>query len=103
MHHQLFVNHISYLDRKVQAPDHRIFSAVTHLSQHQESMATIRKRGNKYQVQVRWASPALSRSFLTRRDAELWARQTELQADRKELPKYLRCFHKVCCEDIPVS
>jgi hypothetical protein len=51
-------------------------------------MATIRKRGLRYQAQIRRKGmPPLSRSFLTKRDAQLWARQSELQADRKELPK----------------
>lgn len=51
-------------------------------------MATIRKRGNKWQVQIRrlGATP-VSRSFLRRTNAEEWAREIELQADRRELPK----------------
>ncbi len=64
-------------------------------------MATIRKRGDRYQVQVRrkGMSP-LSRSFLTKRDAELWARQTELQADRKELPKDPRQLEQYTLADL---
>jgi integrase len=45
-------------------------------------MATIRKRGAKWQVQVRRkGSPPLSRSFLRKADAQVWARQVELEAD----------------------
>ncbi|MBP0116258.1 hypothetical protein [Bradyrhizobium vignae] len=50
-------------------------------------MATIRQRGKKWQVQVRRAgSGAVSKSFLRRKDAEAWARQMEIRADRSELP-----------------
>src|SRR5262245_23749132 len=51
-------------------------------------MATIRKRGNKWQVQIRrLGTPPISRTFLRRANAEEWAREIELQADRRELPK----------------
>lgn len=45
-------------------------------------MATIRKRGDKWQVQVRrkGARP-VSKSFLTRKDAEVWSRQCEAAID----------------------
>jgi len=56
-------------------------------------MATIRKRGHKYQVQIRRKGfPPVSRSFLKLKDAQQWARQCETQADRQELapdPKVL--------------
>jgi hypothetical protein len=49
-------------------------------------MATIRKRGSKWQVQVRRKGSSLvSRSFLSRRDAAEWARQTEALVDRRGL------------------
>ena len=49
-------------------------------------MATFRKRGDRWQVQVRrLGQTSLSKSFLNRKDAELWARQTETKADRAEL------------------
>lgn len=49
-------------------------------------MASIRSRGNKYHVQVRRRGlPSLTKSFLSKRDAEAWARQKEVQADRGEL------------------
>ncbi|HYC02496.1 MAG TPA: site-specific integrase [Azospirillaceae bacterium] len=50
-------------------------------------MATIRKRGNRWQVQVRrQGMPHLSQSFLNKCDAEAWARQMEVAADRLALP-----------------
>lgn len=49
-------------------------------------MASIRNRGNKYHVQVRRRGlPSLTKSFFTKRDAETWARQKEVEADRGEL------------------
>lgn len=49
-------------------------------------MATIRKRGGRYQVQVRRKGQRpVSKSFLLRADALAWARNAESQADRGEL------------------
>jgi integrase len=50
-------------------------------------MATIRKRKDKWQVQIRRkGSGAISRSFHTLKDAEEWARHMEVRADRRDLP-----------------
>jgi integrase len=50
-------------------------------------MATIRKRGAKWQVQVRRVGHRpVSRSFHVLKDAEAWARQIEVQVDRSDLP-----------------
>lgn len=50
-------------------------------------MASIRKRKNKWQVQIRRkGSGALSRSFHAFKDAEEWARHMERLADRGDLP-----------------
>jgi integrase len=50
-------------------------------------MATIRKRGIKWQVQVRRAGHRpFSKSFNIRKNAVAWAMQSEVQADRAELP-----------------
>ena len=50
-------------------------------------MATIRRRGNRYHVQVRRKGlRSINRSFHSHKDAEAWARQMEVQADRHELP-----------------
>ncbi len=49
-------------------------------------MATIRKRGARYQVQVRRKDQRpVSKSFLSRADALAWARNAETKADRGEL------------------
>jgi integrase len=50
-------------------------------------MATLRKRGERWHVQVRRRGrPSLTRSFLLRSDALAWGRQHELEADRQDLP-----------------
>ncbi|MEP3630987.1 MAG: site-specific integrase [Hyphomicrobiales bacterium] len=49
-------------------------------------MATIRKRGNRYQAQIRLAgSTPVSKSFITKKDAQLWARQMEVKHDQNDL------------------
>ncbi|WP_306121029.1 hypothetical protein [Roseitalea sp. MMSF_3504] len=49
-------------------------------------MASIRKHRGKYQVQVRRRGHApISRTFNQRRDAQQWARQMEVEADKGEL------------------
>ena len=59
-------------------------------------MATIRKRGAKWQVQIRRVGfPPISRSFHVHKDAEAWARQTEVQADRSELPNDPKILHRI--------
>jgi integrase len=50
-------------------------------------MATIRRRGSTWQVQVRrQGHTTLSRTFRLKADAEQWARQKEAEIDRGELP-----------------
>jgi hypothetical protein len=50
-------------------------------------MATIRRRGTTWQVQVRRHGHAtLSRTFRLKADADQWARQKEAEIDRGELP-----------------
>jgi integrase len=57
-------------------------------------MASIRKRGNKYQVQVRRIRQAsTSKSFHELKDAKAWARLMEVKADKGDLladPKILK-------------
>lgn len=57
-------------------------------------MASIRKRGNKYHVQVRRVGQAsVTKSFLERKDARAWARLMEVRADKGLLltdPKVLK-------------
>lgn len=53
-------------------------------------MATIRKRSDKYHVQVRRKGlRSVTRSFHSLKDAQAWARHTESQADRYDLPPNL--------------
>ena len=50
-------------------------------------MATFRRRGAKRQAQIRFhGHPAMSRTFTTKRDAEVWARQIEASIERGDLP-----------------
>ena len=49
-------------------------------------MANIRKRGSKWQVQIRRTGhPAFIKTFILKEDALRWARQQELAVDRGEL------------------
>ncbi len=59
-------------------------------------MATIRKRREKFQVQVRrMGSRPQSKSFHTLRDAREWARQSEVRADRRDLPDDPKALQRV--------
>jgi integrase len=49
-------------------------------------MATIRRRGAKWQVQIRrLGRPGVSRTFFLKSDAQAWAHQKELDAERRGL------------------
>jgi len=64
-------------------------------------MATIRKHGNKWQVQVRRAgSPPVSRSFTLKADADVWARQMEIQADKRAIPADARMLDRTTVLDL---
>ena len=66
-------------------------------------MATIRKRGAKWQVQIRRVGfGSLSRSFHIRKDAEAGARQMEVQADRCELPSDRKALQRVTLGELVV-
>jgi hypothetical protein len=48
-------------------------------------MATFRKRGSRWQVQVRrQGHPSITRSFVDQQDARKWVRDVERQIDRGE-------------------
>jgi integrase len=50
-------------------------------------MATIRRRRDKYEVQIRRSGlPHLSKSFHVLKDAQAWARHKEVQVDRRDMP-----------------
>ena len=64
-------------------------------------MATIRRRGLKWQVQVRRkGTSAISQSFHTYKDAEEWARYMEVQADRKDLPADIGVLKRLTLKDL---
>jgi integrase len=64
-------------------------------------MATIRKRGSSWQVQVRRDGfPPLTKSFSTRADGAEWARDKERQIDRAELPTTIRDFKGMTVADL---
>jgi integrase len=64
-------------------------------------MATFRKREQSWEVQVRrQGHPALTRSFKSRYDATVWARQVEAQLDRSELPHRLRDAQRLTLADL---
>ncbi|MEP3231935.1 MAG: hypothetical protein ABJO30_03825 [Hyphomicrobiales bacterium] len=49
-------------------------------------MATIRKRGNKFQVQIRrHGYPDITKTFTQYKDTREWARYIEIAQDRREL------------------
>ena len=59
-------------------------------------MASIRKHRSKWQVQIRRSgSRPISKSFINKTDAQIWARQTEIQADRRDLPKDPRLLERI--------
>jgi integrase len=64
-------------------------------------MATIRKRGDKWEVQVRRrGSRPVSRSFILKSDADTWARQMEVEADRKGLPVDTRVLDRLTLREL---
>jgi integrase len=64
-------------------------------------MATLRKRQDKWQAQVRRrGAPNATRSFLLRSDAVAWARQMELQADRRGLATAHKALDQILVADI---
>lgn len=59
-------------------------------------MATIRKRRDKWQVQVRRSGHRpISKSFNNRKDAQAWARQREVQADCHESLPSLKVLQQI--------
>ena len=66
-------------------------------------MPTIRRRGNKHQVQIRRLGVcSLSRSFHALKDAQAWARHMEVQADRRDLPADPRVLQEMTLGQIVV-
>lgn len=64
-------------------------------------MATIRKRGSKWQVQIRRKhAPNISRSFARKCDAEVWGREMEVDADRRLLKFDPRALDEITVADL---
>lgn len=64
-------------------------------------MATIRKRGSKWQAQVRRSGHrGVSRSFILRKDAVAWAREMEIRAERSEFPIDTKVLNRITLADI---
>ena len=64
-------------------------------------MATIRKRGVRWQVQVRRQGfQCISKSFLLRADAEAWGRQKEVELDRGEFSWQTNANPKLTVADL---
>lgn len=64
-------------------------------------MATIRKRADKWQVQIRRRGfPAVVRSFLLQADAKEWARHQERIADRGELGPDRKVLERITLGDL---
>lgn len=63
-------------------------------------MATIRKRGDTWQVQVRRQGRTVSKSFLRRADAARWANQLEVSIDQSGLPSDTGSLKRLRVADI---
>ncbi len=67
-------------------------------------MASIRKRNGKYQAQVRRTGyKTLSRTFTHRKDAQEWANETELRADRRGMPENLKVLEHMTLSDMLIK
>ena len=66
-------------------------------------MPSIRKRGDRWQVQIRRQhAPNITRSFLKRADAEAWGREMEVEADRRCLKHDPRVLDRITLGDLVV-
>src|SRR5579872_6110013 len=66
-------------------------------------MPTIRRRGGKYEVQIRRAGVRhISRSFHMLSDAKAWAHQMEIRADRRDLPADRKALAGLTLADLVV-
>jgi hypothetical protein len=64
-------------------------------------MASIRKRDDKWQVQIRRRGHGqVTKSFGLRKDALEWARDRERQADRGDLPKDSKVLKELTLGDL---
>ncbi|MBI1400050.1 site-specific integrase [Hyphomonas sp.] len=66
-------------------------------------MANIRKRGDRWQVQIRRQhAPNVTRSFIKRADAEAWGREMEVEADRRCLKHDPRILDRITLGELVV-
>ena len=66
-------------------------------------MASIRKHRGKWQIRIRRAGlRPLSKSFSARKDAMEWGRQTEVRADRAELPTDPKALQRITLAELIV-
>ena len=66
-------------------------------------MASIRKHRDKWQVRIRRAGlQPRSKSFAVRKDANEWARQMEVKADRAELPTDPKALQRITLAQLVV-
>jgi integrase len=66
-------------------------------------MATIRKRNDKWHVQVRRSGRnSITKSFLSKSDAQQWAREMEVQADKGNLAVDLSPLRTISVSDLVV-
>ena len=64
-------------------------------------MATFRKRGSSWEVQIRrQGHQTITRSFTSKADARIWARQIEARIDRSELPHRYRKSQRLTLGDL---
>jgi integrase len=63
-------------------------------------MATIRRRGDSWQAQVRRKGRTVSRSFIQKTDAQQWANQAEIEADRRGLSSDRRALSNLKVSDV---
>ena len=62
-------------------------------------MATIRKRGNRYHVQIRKTGyPSTTQSFLKLADARAWAKRTESEMERGSFIETTQAKATLLCE-----
>jgi hypothetical protein len=66
-------------------------------------MATIRKRRGKWEVQIRRAGlHPTTKSFHQRKDAEEWARNMEIKADRADLPSDPKALQRITLSELVI-
>ena len=64
-------------------------------------MATLRKRNNRWHVQVRRnGHPSQTKSFLSKTDAHKWVRQVEGEMDKAAFPTDKRILEELTAADL---